>query len=171
MKRSQTRVCFSGLAAAMLLSASAAAIEPELNNCTLQVGKDILKPTAVLVPWKMSESVGNHRFLVAKDAVTKPKQDRDTGWTVKSADGHCLYWVAADGDVAYLAGYQVDKDGELTDYDSPPRLRRLDLKAGVWLPDLPLVAGPGPAGASTMWSACWPKAARWSYHQPCEAAA
>ena len=63
MKRSQTRVCFSGLAAAMLLSASAAAIEPELNNCTLQVGKDILKPTAVLVPWKMSESVGNFMGL------------------------------------------------------------------------------------------------------------
>ncbi len=143
MKPRLTRVRYVGLAAAMLLCGTAAAIEPDLKNCTLQVGKEVLKPTAVFAPWKMAMSVGNRRFLVDKNAIVKPKQDRDAGWTVKSADGRHLYWLAADGDIAYLLGYQVDKDGEFTDYDSPPRLRRLDLKAGAWLPDLPLTAGAG----------------------------
>ncbi len=76
---------FVGLAAAVFFCGTAAAIEPDLKNCTLQVGKEILKPTAVLASWKMAQSVGNRRFLVDNSAVTEPKQDRDSGWTVKSA--------------------------------------------------------------------------------------
>ena len=136
---------FAGLAAAVFFCGTAAAIEPDLKNCTLQVGKELLRPAAVITPWRMAQSVGSHRFLVDNSAITKPKQDGDSGWTAKSADGRWLYWLAADEDVAYLLGYQVDKDGNFTGYDSPPRLRRLDLKAGAWLPDLPLAAGDGAA--------------------------
>jgi hypothetical protein len=116
------------VAAAMLLCGAAAAIEPDLKNCTLQVGKEVLKPTAVLAQWKAVQSVGKRRFIVDNSAITRLKQDRDAEWTVKSADGRHLCWLDAGGDVAYLLGYQVDENGEFTAYDSPPRLRRLDLK-------------------------------------------
>ena len=143
MKPSRMSVRFVGFAAAiaMFFCGAVAAIELDLENCTLQVGNEILRPTAVTKPWSRECRAGKLWFLVGGNEIIKRKQDTDQGWTAKSNDGRDLYWLAADKDIAYLLGYQIGKGGDFTDYDSPPRLRRLDLKTGSWLPDLPLPTG------------------------------
>jgi ankyrin repeat protein len=62
-------------------------------------------------------------------------------WTARSDDGLFLNWVGADRAIAYLVGYKAGKDGRFQGYDSPPRVRRLDLVAGKWLPDVPINHG------------------------------
>ncbi len=96
--------------AAVLLCGKAAAIELDLDNCTLQVGQEILKPVAVANPWWREYRVGSRRFLARENEVAKPKQDGDAGWTAKANDGRRLHWLAADRDVAYLLGYQVGEE-------------------------------------------------------------
>jgi hypothetical protein len=124
-----------------LLCGKAAAIELDLERCTLRIGQTTLKPAAVANPWEMEFRAGKQRFQVCETKIVKPKQGGEAGWTAASDDGRRLHWLAADENAAYLLGYTVDEDGSFKDYDFPPRLRRLDLKKGTWLPDVPLPSG------------------------------
>src|SRR6266478_1823348 len=47
----------------------AQAIEPQLEQCTLQVGGQVLKPTEVRNSWRMTHHVGTNRFIVSDDTV------------------------------------------------------------------------------------------------------
>ena len=91
-------------------------------------------------PWRMECRADGTTLLVSKNEIAKPERGSGTGWTAKSDDHHWLHWLAADKQIAYVLGYKVDEKGEFTGYESPPRVRRLDLKTGAWLPDLPLPA-------------------------------
>lgn len=118
------------------------AIHPEMEKCILQVGQQTLKPSAVMSDWRARYDVGEKTYFVGKDEVGhSPQTANARPWTVRSADGHCLHWLASDSNTAYLIGYEVDKDGGFTRYDSPPRLRRLNLATGSWMADLPTTAG------------------------------
>jgi ankyrin repeat protein len=59
-------------------------------------------------------------------------------WSVRSGDGLHLSWLAGESNIAYLVAYKADKDGRFQAYESPPRLRRIDLIAGKWMTDLPI---------------------------------
>lgn len=64
-------------------------------------------------------------------------------WTARSDNGSRLEWIAATTNTAYLLGYTLGEYNRIA-YDSPPRIRQLDLETGKWLADLPL---PVPAAA------------------------
>lgn len=118
------------------------AIQPEMDKCILKVGQQTLKLSAVTSDWRARYHVGEKAYFVDKDEVgTSPQTPNAISWTVKSDDGHCLDWLASDSNTAYLIGYEVDKDGDFTHYDSPPRLRRLALATGSWMADLPTNTG------------------------------
>jgi ankyrin repeat protein len=118
------------------------AIEPELQNCTLQVANQTLKPIEVINPWRMTYKVGTNRFFVAGNTVQRPATvGHDFLWTAKSDDGSSLNWLGATTNIAFLLGYNTSENGRLQEYDFPPRVRRLDLRTGNWLADLSASAG------------------------------
>ena len=134
-------ICFVSLATACG-ALPGAAIEPDLGKCFLQIGQQTLNPTAVVSHWRIQYDVGQRTFCVDRDEVAdSPPAGDAKPWSAKSDDGHCLHWLAANSNTAYLVGYEVDKEGRFTRYDSPPRLRRLNLATGSWLADLPVASG------------------------------
>jgi len=131
--------------------AATAATRPILNEVSLSVQGRRLTPVAVKTQWRRECWVGNQPLIVDKGRVEKLADAPDHGWTATSGDDLHLHWLAAQGTEAYLVGYESDKEGRFRKWESPPRLRRLDLKSGTWLDDLPvfprrlLPGGPKPA--------------------------
>jgi hypothetical protein len=116
-------------------------ITPELAQCTLEIGRQIFKPIHTDSPWYREERVGDYRIRIVKDQVLAIREaDRQPIWNVKSSKGQYLQWLTRDGEIGYLVGYEVDGEGRFTRYAAPLRVRRLDLKIGRWLPDLPIEA-------------------------------
>ena len=121
-------------------------IEPQLGDCTIQVGTEVLKPAEVANRWRMKHKIGTNQYYVFDNTVehSAPGGSK-ASWTAHSDEGLFLNWLAADEHTAYLVGYKTGKNGRFQGYDAPPQIRRLDLEAGKWLPDLPVDAGM-PAG-------------------------
>src|SRR5216684_2785643 len=116
-------------------------ITPELGQCTLEIGRQVLKPIHTASPWYREERLGDFRIRLIKDQIVAIRQaDRKRVWSAKSAEGQSLHWLTRDGETAYLVGYEVDAEGRFTRYAEPPHIRRLDLKIGQWLPDLAVEA-------------------------------
>ncbi len=116
-------------------------ITPELAQCTLEIGRQILKPIHTASPWYREEPVGDRRIRLSKNQVIAIRAaDRQPIWSAKSAEAQHLHWLTSDDERAYLVGYEVDSEGRFLRYAAPPRVRRLDLKTGRWLPDLPVEA-------------------------------
>jgi hypothetical protein len=62
-----------------------------------------------------------------------------------------MSWLEATTNVAYLVGYKTSENGRFQEYDFPPRIRRLDLGTGKWLPDLmPSVEVPSDLGPKSV---------------------
>jgi len=123
-----------------------AEIKPLFEKTTLEVGGQVLAPTEIVKSWRTVYRVGEISFSVASN--TASKLGTGAVWKAKSDDGNYLHWLAADNRTAYLVGYKVDTNGLFKGYEDPARLRRLDLKTGKWLSDLPVcpeAAGQQPA--------------------------
>lgn len=139
--------CFALLLSGLLVPHCLGAeesLEPVLDKCTLQVGKHLLKPVEITNPWRVTYRVGSNRFLVHDDVVERVKADaKRADWTARADNGLHLHWLAAGKTVAYLIAYKTDEDGAFDGYESPARLRRLDLGTGKWLPDAPIDARNG----------------------------
>lgn len=125
------------LASAIPVSAS---VQPQLAKCSLRVGEEKLAPIDYSDIWVSEHRAGGIRYLVHEDKVVRPEPDGRGAWTTESEDGRLLHWRGADAGFAYLLGYGRSEKGYFTGYDSPPRLRKLDLDEGAWLPDVPLPA-------------------------------
>ena len=136
------------LAIALDLEFSARAFEPQFRNATLQVGATVLSPTEIISPWRDTYTVGSNLFYVSERTVQHPANAGSPAWTNHSTDGASLNWLTASTNTAYLLGYRTGKDQEFLGYDSPARLRCLDLQTGKWLPDLP-VSNTTPDGFET----------------------
>ena len=112
---------------------------PNLQNATLQIGSTVVHQIQAVTPWRLEYRLGTNRFFVLDDTVQHTVATATAPlWTNRSDDGAFLNWLAASNDVAYLLGYKPGKYGRFQGYESPPRLRRLDLKLGKWLPDVPI---------------------------------
>jgi ankyrin repeat protein len=116
-------------------------IKPDLAQCTLEVGRQTLKPIHTASPGYREERVGDRRVQVTKDKVIAVRAtDYQQIWSAKAADGRSLQWLAHEGEIAYFLGYEVNDQGRFTGYSMPPSVRRLDLKTGRWLSDLSVAA-------------------------------
>ena len=125
------------------------AFEPEFKNATLQVGNVTLSPTEVTSPWRQCYLVGSNLFYVSENTVQHPAAVRHgPAWSNHSDGGASLNCLTASANVAYFQGYRLGPDGRFIGYDSPARVRRLDLHTGKWLPDLSIRDGT-PAGSET----------------------
>jgi len=116
------------------------AFEPKPQNSTLQVGNNTLHPVEVINSWRTTHVIGTNRFFVTETAVQRrASTGRVFAWTAQSDDGSQLEWLGATTNTAYLLGFKSD-EYERRNFDSPPRIRRLDLATGKWLPDLAIPA-------------------------------
>ena len=105
---------------ALFFCGTAAAIELKLADCTLQVGAAVLKPVAVVKPFKMEYRLaGKHRFLVDKNELIMSKQDgrRRLDRSSRRKATTCTGLLPKRTSHIWL-GYQVDEDGGFTGYDS-----------------------------------------------------
>lgn len=127
---------------------SARAFEPQFQSATLQIGNVTLKPTEVVSPLRNGYLVGSNLFYVSADNIQSPPSGPGPAWTTHSQDGAFLNWLTASTNTAYLLGYRLGKDHEFMGYDSPARVRCLDLQTGNWSPDLP-IHDTTPAGFQT----------------------
>src|SRR5262245_16991447 len=78
-------------------------IEPQLEQCTLEVGRRVLKPIRTVTPWRYEHRIADWRISVDKDTVSARRGSKtQPDWVGKSADGHHLKWMTSDGTTAYL---------------------------------------------------------------------
>ena len=128
------------------------AIEPKPQESTLHIGNQVLKPIEVINPWRTTHRVGTNRFFVTGSMVQRPAAvSHEFVWTANSDDGSSMSWLEATTNVAYLVGYKTSENGRFQEYDFPPRIRRLDLGTGKWLPDLmPSVEVPSDLGPKSV---------------------
>jgi ankyrin repeat protein len=127
------------VSALALFAGSTHAIEFDLDHCTLQIGKERLKPVEIAVPWGLTYRVGKGRFMIRGDRIYRfGLSPGKASWTAQSDNGLHLRWLGAEKDIAYLTAYYIDQHGYARESELPPRLRRLDLNSGQWLSSLPL---------------------------------
>jgi hypothetical protein len=117
--------------------AAKAILTPQLQDCTLQGSSRTVKPVHTQSPWRAEYRAGDLQ-VVLEENNSLAVQNGETRWTAKAPDGRRLYWLAGEGGRAYFGGYQVDEKTSTERLDNPPRVRRLDLASGKWLPDLPI---------------------------------
>jgi ankyrin repeat protein len=114
------------------------AVKPRLDQCTLECGRQVLKPYRTVAPSRLEYHVGGRRFEIEQGrVVARGKDGEEPRWTAKAADGQHLQWVASDGKVAYLLAYLVGEGNRFDRYVTPPAVLRLDLSSGKWLEPLP----------------------------------
>jgi hypothetical protein len=112
--------------------------EPVWTQCTLEVGRQILKPVRIVTPWRQEYRTATRHLVVDKATVTAWGNSKDKpDWIAKSVDGAQLQWMTSDKGTAYLLSYVVGSDGRFEHYSSPVHVRRLDLETGRWLTNLP----------------------------------
>lgn len=129
---------------AVALVRDATSIRPLASGSTLEVGSQTLHPVATAdVPPRMFDTA-THRLGVDGATVTiAPRAGTGAVLTAKADDGRRVIVFAATSNTAFLVGYETNvQGGGFSDYEHPPRLRRLSLTTGAWLPDLSLSAGP-----------------------------
>lgn len=114
-------------------------IVPQVEKVILEVAGKEVKAVLASSPWRWEKQAGNLRIRVEKDRVTALAQaGGDPLWIARSDNGAHLSAMLLDEQVAYFQGYRVDARGYFKEYDSPSRVRRLDLDSGQWLKDLPI---------------------------------
>ena len=114
------------------------AVKPRLDQCTLECGRQVLKPFRTVAPSRLEYHAGDRRFEIERGrVVARGKDGEEPQWTAKAADGQHLEWVASDGKVAYLLAYIVGEGNRFDRYVTPPAVLRLDLSNGKWLAPLP----------------------------------
>jgi ankyrin repeat protein len=114
------------------------AVKPRLDQCTLECGRQVLKPYRAVAPGRLEYHVGGRRFEIEQGrVVARGKDGEGPQWTAKAADRQHLRWVASDGKVAYLLAYLVGEGDRFDRYVTPPAVLRLDLSNGKWLEPLP----------------------------------
>jgi ankyrin repeat protein len=114
------------------------AVKPRLDQCTLECGRQVLKPYRIVAPNRLEYHVGGRRFEIEQCRVVARGEDgEEPQWTAKGGDGQHLQWAASDGKVAYLLAYLVGEGNRFDRYVTPPTVLRLDLANGKWLDPLP----------------------------------
>jgi ankyrin repeat protein len=117
-------------------------IETQLDKCALHVGNLELTPIEVLSPAKHACLSGTNRFWVNENKIEHILPNgTNVDWTASVEDGLSVNWLGADAQVAYLDCYKTNREGRLDSYESPFRVRRLNLSTGKWLSDLPIKKG------------------------------
>jgi ankyrin repeat protein len=140
--RDTTRFGFVIAAALSLYSTArhshAAEPKPRLDQCTLECGRQVLKPVRTVAPSRLEYHAGDRRFEIEQGRVlARGKDGEEPQWTAKAADRQHLQWVASDGKVAYLLAYLAGEGDRFDRYVTPPAVLRLDLSNGKWLEPLP----------------------------------
>jgi ankyrin repeat protein len=114
------------------------ALKPPLDQCTLECGRQVLKPYRTVAPGRLVYHAGGRRCEVEQGrVVARGKDGEEPQWTAKAADWQHLQWLASDGKVAYLLAYLVGEGDRFDRYVTPPAVLRLDLSNGKWLEPLP----------------------------------
>jgi ankyrin repeat protein len=136
-------------------------LQPQLKQATLQVGRQLLKPTRIGPPSQREYQTRNRHIVISTYTANGPETeivplpdsprhiviDKDTvtahtsrkgkpDWVARSPDKHHLQWLADDDATGYLLGYIPDAEGKFQRYTYPLQVRRLDLKSGRWLTNL-----------------------------------
>lgn len=114
-------------------------VKPKLDEVTLQAGDVTLRPVGPASVGQHMRDVGGRRIAINKGIVSATRiGDQQQLWSSQSADGRRLRWVTCQGNVGLLLGYDVDDEERFAGYESPVRIRRIDLDSGQWLADLPI---------------------------------